>query len=102
VAAVDALRACLIIQDQAFEVAASAASQRLKPLLRANLQTGPNYDAACFHSQQCAEKYLKDYAVDIRYPGETATKDEARAAVKAMQAVRAFVRPKLGLGDQSG
>jgi HEPN domain-containing protein len=98
----------------------------------------PNYDAVCFHTQQCAEKYLKaflihrqipfrpihdlevllgliipisadfefirdlllllnDYAVDIRYPSEVATKDEARAAVKAMRTVRAFVRQKLGL-----
>jgi HEPN domain-containing protein len=81
----------------------------------------PNYDAVCFHAQQCAEKYLKafllqrqipfrpihdlevllgstipvspefefvrdrllllnDYAVDIRYPGEVATKDEAHSA----------------------
>jgi len=101
----------------------------------------PNYDAACFHSQQCAEKYLKaflvhhnlpfrpihdlevllglivpvssefelvrdlllllnDYAVDFRYPGESATKDEARAAVKAMRTVRTFVRSKLGLGSE--
>ena len=100
----------------------------------------PNYDAACFHAQQCAEKYLKaflvqhnlsfrpihdlevllghivpispefefvrdlllllnDYAVNIRYPGESATRDEARAAVKAMRTVRTFVRSKLGLGD---
>ena len=22
-------------------------------------RTNPNYDAACFHAQQCAEKYLK-------------------------------------------
>lgn len=97
----------------------------------------PNYDAACFHSQQCAEKYLKaflvsrkiepprthnlvellklcvsrdgsfelvrpalesldTYAVDIRYPGEFATKEEARDAVKAMRQVRDFVRTKLG------
>ncbi len=97
----------------------------------------PNYDAACFHSQQCAEKYLKaflvslkiepprthnlvellklcvsrdgsfelvrpalealnTFAVDIRYPGEFATKEEARDAVKAMRQVRAFVRTKLG------
>jgi len=101
----------------------------------------PNYDAVCFHAQQCAEKYLKafltdrhvpfrpihdlevlleairsvgpdfelirdlllllnDYAVDIRYPGDEATKDEARAAVRAMRAVRTFVRRRLGLGDE--
>lgn len=98
----------------------------------------PNYDAVCFHAQQCAEKYLKaflvhrhipfrpihdleillglivptdpdfelsrdlllllnDYAVDFRYPGASATKDEARAAAKAMRSVRAFVRQKLRL-----
>jgi hypothetical protein len=34
---------------------------------------------------------LNDYAVDFRYPGAAATKDEARAAVKAMRTVRAFV-----------
>jgi len=97
----------------------------------------PNYDAACFHSQQCAEKYLKaflvaqkispprihnliellklclkrdgtfelirtalealnTYAVDIRYPGEFATKDEARDAVNAMKQVREFARGKFG------
>jgi len=102
----------------------------------------PNYDAACFHSQQCVEKYLKafliqhqisfrlkhdleillelikpispdfeflrdlllllnDYAVDIRYPGEVATKEEARAAIKAMRVVRTFVRQKLGLANQT-
>ncbi len=26
----------------------------------------PNYDAACFHSQQCAEKYLKTFLVSRR------------------------------------
>jgi HEPN domain-containing protein len=100
----------------------------------------PNYDAVCFHAQQCAEKYLKaflmerkipfrpihdleillglivpvspefefvrdlllllnDYAVSFCYPGESATKDEARAAVKALRTVRAFVRAKLHLSD---
>ncbi len=101
----------------------------------------PNYDAVCFHAQQCAEKYLKaflierkipfrpihdlevllglivpvspefefvrdlllllnDYAVSFRYPGESATKDEARAAVKTLRTVRAFVRAKLRLSDE--
>jgi hypothetical protein len=40
---------------------------------------------------------LNDYAVDFRYPGATATRDDARAAGKAMRTVRAFVRQKLGL-----
>ena len=49
----------------------------------------PNYDAVCFHVQQC------DYAVSIRYPCETATKEEARAALKAVRIVRAFIRQRL-------
>ena len=43
---------------------------------------------------------LNDYAVDIRYPGEMATKGKARATVKAMRTVRAFVRLKLGLSNE--
>ncbi len=98
----------------------------------------PNYDAVCFHAQQCAEKYLKAYlqeherrfsrthnlivlleqcrevdpsfefqrewlkildryAVSFRYPGEQATREEARDALRAMREVRAFIRQKLGL-----
>jgi HEPN domain-containing protein len=104
----------------------------------ARARKAPNYDAVCFHGQQCAEKYLKaylqeqgqrfprvhdliellelclpydgtfdsqrnllkdltKYAVDYRYPGELATKDDARAALQAVKAVRAFVRQKLAL-----
>jgi len=40
---------------------------------------------------------LNDYAVDVRYPGESATKDEARAAVQAVRTVRALIRPELGI-----
>jgi HEPN domain-containing protein len=104
----------------------------------ARARKAPNYDAVCFHGQQCAEKYLKaylqeqgqrfprvhdliellelcllydgtfdsqrnllkdltKYAVEFRYPGELATKDDALAALQAMKAVRAFVRQKLAL-----
>ena len=107
----------------------------------ARVRKAPNYDAVCFHCQQCAEKYLKAYlqeqdqrffpvhdltellelclpydgtfelqrdllkdltayAVDFRYPGEEATKEEARTTVKAMRIVRTFVRQKLGLNNQ--
>ena len=106
----------------------------------ARVRKAPNYDAVCFHAQQCMEKYLKaflthcqtlfrpihdlevllgliiptspdfefirdlllllnDYAVDVRYPGEEATREDARAAVKAMRTARAFVRRKLELSD---
>ena len=89
----------------------------------------PNYDAACFHAQQCVEKLLKAmmihegvvpprshdlsyllglilprrpmwevfrrgfqllsaYAVEYRYPGETATKDMAREALRCCSKFR--------------
>ena len=87
----------------------------------------PNYDAACFHAQQCVEKYLKarlakankpipkthdlaalldlvlpleplwepfrpqletltSYAVEFRYPGESATRELAKIAVSDARA----------------
>ena len=36
-------------------------------------------------------------AVDIRYPGEMATYEEAREAVEAVKRVRSFIRRKLHL-----
>lgn len=97
----------------------------------------PNYDAACFHAQQCVEKYLKAYlqehdsefgkthnlsllldkvvtitpileflrpalqvltvfAVDYRYPGESADKTMAAEAVKLCREVRGKLRELLG------
>ncbi len=38
---------------------------------------------------------LNAYAVEIRYPGDFATKEEARDAVHAARRVQQFVRPKL-------
>ncbi len=40
---------------------------------------------------------LNPYSVDIRYPGTSATQEDARDAVAAMKQVRAFVRARLGL-----
>lgn len=73
-------------------------------------RTAPNYDAACFHAQQCAEKYLKAllqeaaipfgkthnlslllYLLEDRYPGESADKDVARQAVKMAEEVKQVV-----------
>lgn len=89
----------------------------------------PNYDAVCFHAQQCVEKHLKAflqehdtefskthnlsmlldkvviiapmleilrpslqtlniYAVEYRYPGESADKDMAKKALKLCRNVR--------------
>jgi len=93
----------------------------------------PNYDAICFHAQQCAEKYLKglieflggplarthdlvvlldvcsdrfpllalwrdelelltQYAVLFRYPGESAEKPDAKAAIKVIKPFREELR----------
>jgi HEPN domain-containing protein len=93
----------------------------------------PSYDAAVFHAQQCAEKYLKarleeagiafsrthdllvlhqlvlsvepawtglqpflislnPFAVAYRYPGSSATKADARDALKNCREVRSVVR----------
>jgi HEPN domain-containing protein len=98
----------------------------------------PNYDAACFHAQQCAEKYLKaglqeagvaftkthdlvnllnlilpidpawnalrpdlivltSFAVDYRYPGNSATKQEAQKALKSCRNVRRSIRQSFAL-----
>lgn len=98
----------------------------------------PNFDAACFHAQQCAEKYLKAllqewgipfgkthnltalltqvlerdtsweklredldpltvYATVFRYPGESATKEAGREALKHCRRVREEARFTLGL-----
>ena len=98
----------------------------------------PSYNVACFHAQQCAEKYLKarlveagaafpkthdlsllltllqplepglgilqpeldalnKYAIAYRYPGQSAAKADAKAAVNDCRAVRQMLRVTLGL-----
>jgi HEPN domain-containing protein len=42
---------------------------------------------------------LNPYAVELRYPGEEATVQEARDAVAALREVRRFVRGRLGLPE---
>jgi HEPN domain-containing protein len=108
--------------------------------LRARKQ--PNYDAVCFHAQQCIEKYLKGllqeeeiefgrthnlsalldkvilsfphlemmrpslqllnaFAIDFRYPGESADKVLAGRAFKLCNDLRQTLRELLGL-DAAG
>ena len=98
----------------------------------------PNYDAVCFHAQQCAEKYLKAFlqeaninfpkthdladllslalsiqptwtsmtadlntlsafAVEYRYPGDSADLSEAREAFQKCEDVRLIIRQTLHL-----
>jgi HEPN domain-containing protein len=107
-------------------------------LSRYRARKNPNYDSTCFHSQQCAEKYLKGmleeagiafpkthnliflltllsahdptwnawlpqatalngYAVDFRYPGMSATKAEAKQAIKDCREIRLAARATFGL-----
>jgi HEPN domain-containing protein len=40
---------------------------------------------------------LEDYAVDFRYPGMIATKEDAKTAYNAIQAARQLIRQRLGL-----
>ena len=42
---------------------------------------------------------LDDFSVDIRYPGDFATDEDARAAIESMKRVREFVRSKLGASE---
>jgi HEPN domain-containing protein len=43
-------------------------------------------------------KVLDRYAVRVRYPGESAIKEEARTAIKISKSVRTYIRFRLGLG----
>lgn len=102
----------------------------------ARARQNPNFDAVCFHCQQCAEKYLKailvnagvahprihdlerlldlveplapllapfrptlgdlsDYAVEYRYPGESANREEAKKSIRDTRDVRKAIRAHL-------
>ena len=43
-------------------------------------------------------EWLTQYAVLFRYPGETATRDDAKKAVRTAKALRTELRCSLGLG----
>jgi HEPN domain-containing protein len=44
--------------------------------------------------------YLESYAVEVRYPGENATVEESKEAVKRMKYVRRVLKTKLNLVNQ--
>ena len=101
-------------------------------------EEAPNYDAVCFHAQQCAEKYLKarlteagtsfpkthdlgallalalsaepswatlqngldsltDRAVEVRYPGTAADREDARESIEIARELRCAARRAFGL-----
>ncbi len=49
-----------------------------------------------FELQRDLFKDLTKYAVEFRYPGESATKEIARIALRETKAMRTFLRQKLG------
>ena len=40
---------------------------------------------------------LDEYSVDIRYPGDDASEEDAKKSVESMKRVRLFIRQKLNL-----
>ena len=114
-----------------------ATAQRELPVIE-----NANYDAVCFHAQQCVEKYLKaclqeseiafdkthsltvllntllavepkwefirptlttltNYAVQYRYPGESAIQEEASEALRGCTQIRQLIRLYLELESES-
>lgn len=83
------LKALLVAQDQAFPKTHDLAA--LSDLCSQNDIIIP--------VDQDALQRLAAYAVQVRYPGEDPTVEEARTALKTAQAVRRFARRLLGPGD---
>ncbi|NUO80279.1 HEPN domain-containing protein [candidate division KSB1 bacterium] len=54
---------------------------------------------AAFDQYKPDFEFLDDFSVDVRYPGDFADDEDARAAIESMKRVRSFVRSKLGLSE---
>ena len=119
---------------------AKAEGDFLTALREYRTRKSPNYDSACFHAQQCIEKYMKArlveagthfskihdlglllglivpvesmwepfrlvlnrvsyYAVDFRYPGEFASKEDAAESLNTCHQLRCMARQSLGLSE---
>lgn len=50
-----------------------------------------------FHQESLA--YLSQFAVTFRYPGEAASREQAKRALKIMRELRAILRTALGLAN---
>ena len=71
---------------------AFAFTHNLTGLLKLSSDVDPDFRLIS-HSLQ----YLNVFGPEIRYPGASATRSDAREALDAMKHVRKFVRAKLGL-----
>lgn len=124
--------------DEVSEWVSKAEGDYFSALREYRARENVNMDSACFHAQQCIEKYLKavlasrhiafgkthdllpllsaclpkspfwetwtedvewlsQYAVLFRYPGESATREDARKAVSLMRKLRPQLREALSL-----
>jgi HEPN domain-containing protein len=129
------------MNDVVREWLAKAEGDYATALRECRARKAPNYDAVCFHAQQCIEKYLKGflqargvafakthslpvlldqcltirpmwevlrndlndltrYAVQFRYPGESADKGNAKAAVRIMKRCRLELRETFTLNGR--
>lgn len=58
---------------------------------------GPGDIAPWVYKAEEDLSHLESYAVEVRYPGENATVEKSREAVKHMNRVRHILRTNLGL-----
>ena len=60
------------------------------------VRKSPNYDAVCFHTQQCAEKYLKAFLQEAEIPfGKTHHLIALLELVVSVERSWALLRPQL-------
>jgi HEPN domain-containing protein len=64
------------------------------------LRTEPQPHHPEFKSLKRGLTFLTRFAVDIRYPGDSASKREAKAALRWAERVRVAARALLGLGPR--
>lgn len=57
---------------------------------------------ATFELQRDLMIRLERYAVHYRYPGQSADRDEAKAALNALKLLRRMVQERLGLAETAG
>ncbi|MGI8424224.1 MAG: HEPN domain-containing protein [Chloroflexota bacterium] len=80
---------------KALLLARALPSPRVHDLDVISLMLNENLPAVTKIATDCT--LLTQYAVEVRYPGGSATTDEADEAVEAMRRVRQFARRALGL-----
>jgi HEPN domain-containing protein len=128
------------MQPATLEWIAKAEGDYTSALREFRARKNPNYDASCFHAQQCVEKYMKAClqekcirfekthdlirlmslipenivlqsareriaelsaaSVEFRYPGEIASKEDAKNAIATCQLLRTELQCMIGMTKQ--